>query len=234
MTSSAIVRFNEQGYAVDAYGAVIHGFRLDSEGRRLRSAPEPLRAPLSHFPASRTTKVTYAANLPPMLDLDRRAPFLSGLSGESFHILGCDAGAFLDASMAGGSTVVYNADGIAARMHLRWMKLEPGLTGAWALLYLCNRKATFTDAAWRSAQTFYRFQPGSRFLTCSNEFADVRLNGVMFGDFALVHSPGITHHRELINAVKVNTLAANGKAAASTKGLKLNPCGEMMTHYDND
>ncbi len=229
------------GYFVLPDGERASGFRLDAAtGARLRSVPEPLRAPPAQAPAHPTTRITYSVNLPsgslPSAERRIRDMAINTESGRPVTILGCDTAAFLDATFAGGSIVIFNAGGVSSRLSFRWMKTGTSSDGAmvWMLFYLVNRKATFSEAAWKSAQRPYAVRPGGVSSREPNVLPSVSVNGALTGDIEVVHGPlGVTQYRDMLNAVKVNALQQNGAASGAFVGASTHANGDIIARYGN-
>ncbi len=229
------------GYFVLPDGERASGFRLDAAtGARLRSVPEPLRAPPAQLPAHATTRITYSVNLPSvgLATAERRIRdmAISTASGVPVTILGCDTGAFLDSTFAGGSIMIFNAAGGASRLSFRWMKTETANDGSatWMLFHLVNRKASFSEPAWKSAQRTYTLRTGGVAAREPNVLPSVSVNGALTGDIEVVHGLlGVTQYRDMLNAVKVNALSQNGAAAGAFVDATTHSNGDIIARYAN-
>lgn len=228
-----------QGYIVLPDGERASGFRLDAAtGARLRSVTEPLRAPPNLLPPSRTSKVTYTVNLPPgsLPNMDRRIREMAANAenGATLTVLGCDCAAFLDASFAGGSVAIYNAQGASERLSLRWMRADGENGGRWMLFYRINRKASFSEPAWRNARRHYKILAKPVADMEPNQLSDVSINGTHFGAIEIAHQPlGVTQYREALSTVKISILHQDGAAAGAFLDAAARDDGEVIARYGN-
>ncbi|MDZ4790750.1 MAG: hypothetical protein SGJ17_05995 [Hyphomicrobiales bacterium] len=228
-----------QGYIMLADGERASGFRLDAAtGARLRSVTEPLRAPPAQLPASRTSKIFYAVNLPsgnfPHIDRRIREMAAKAENGAKLTILGCDCAAFLEATFAGGSVAIFNAHGASERLSLRWMRTESENSGRWTLFYRLNRKASFSEPAWRNARRHYTIPAKPVAYLEPNELVDVSVNGAQFGNVEIVHRPlGVTQYTEALSTVKISALHQDGAAAGAFLDAAAYGDGEIIARYGN-
>lgn len=169
-------------------------------------------------PAGKTHRIFYCANLP---EAATPAAILSQRHGDGGQgdgasppeaIFGCDETQFLPATLPGGSLMIRNAAGIAARLTLRWAKIGVpgrGQTHAWALYHLIKRKAGYAEAAWLNSGPLYRFDASGRLEPALDAFTlrGLVIDGRAFGDLPVHHpNAGITQFPDRWGCVRVNTL----------------------------
>lgn len=240
LTAETTMAVDTHGYLLNPQGERATGFRLDATtGARLRSVAEPLRAPPVYTPVIATTHIHYRVNLPSdtwfAAERGSRSAAMIMDSDAPMTILGCDTAAFLDMSFAGGSIAVFNATGAQGRLSFRWMKSASSDSApVWLLFYLVNRKATFTAAAWKKAQSNYPMPARAPAAQETNALPDVSINGANFGDLDIIHGPaGVTQFRETLNTVKVTAFTQNGSAAGQLLTATAQPNGDLIARYSN-
>jgi len=130
---------DEEGYLVNQSGYYLKGFALDSTtGNATGDVPEVLQISRQPLAAEQTDTITYQANLPPT---PQTSNFVtnnddlldtSGTITANANITNADRSAFENSSISGGATTIYNENGTAVSVTLRWAKTS---ANNWGLYY---------------------------------------------------------------------------------------------------
>ncbi|MES0810992.1 flagellar hook-basal body complex protein [Roseibium sp. SCPC15] len=125
---------NQEGYLINSSGYYLQGFPLDPDtGNAIGDNPTVIQIDNQPLAASATTTVEYQANLP-------RVPNTTDYDGsdEATALLAASVGAgnvavannqdFLDTSISGGSITIYNQNGTAMNVEVRYAKTQNAAT----------------------------------------------------------------------------------------------------------
>ncbi len=149
---------DNSGYLVNGAGFYLKGIPLDTQTGALQgSNPQLVRISEANVPPKRTDNIEYGATLPqfPETNFSRTSTSptdpANGLLSSGTLVFGAapaapatiapaDAQSFLDRSIQGGSLTVYNDQGAARPLNLRWAKsqnasIAPPAVEQWNLYY---------------------------------------------------------------------------------------------------
>ncbi len=252
---------DQNGYLVNGSGYYLLGIPTDpTTGNPIGSVPEVLQFNRNLSPATATSTIRYAANLPSQPVTPTSDPNVPGselldgtlfnsdptiLTGSTGIVEADDVALFLDQSVAGGALTVYNSLGVAENMQFRWAKVAradpaaaPPVQDTWELFYQTDANpANPTDPAWINV--------GQEFLFDSNGALDatvpinmtltgVTLNGHTIGDISLAFGKGgLTQYADVSGTVKVNTLQQNGSAAGTLNSISVNDQNRIVGTFTN-
>ena len=121
---------NKEGYLINSSGYYLQGFPLDPDtGNAVGDNPTVIQIENQPLAASATTSIDYQANLPRVPatnDYDGSdedtALIATGLGGA--NIADTDNDDFLDSSISGGSITIYNQNGTAMNVEVRYAKTQ--------------------------------------------------------------------------------------------------------------
>ncbi len=247
-------QLDNSSYLVNGAGFYLKGIPLDPQTGALKgSNPQLIQINKSNVPPKKTATVEYGATLPqsPVTNYSRTssnpslpANALMGAGAAPYGaspatITNADAQAFIDRTIEGGSITVYNDQGAAMPMNLRWGKVANTPAEQWNLYYQANSDGT-TDPAWVQAGTTYTFNNVGQLnpvqnATLPNPFT---LDGVTYS--------GLTINTGTIQSFPANDLSANRTAANVTKmqqdgypsgqfqSISIDNSGRVVGNYSNN
>ncbi len=145
-TRAGDFEIDQDGYLVNSSGYYLQGFELDPvTGNTVGDSTAVIEISDAPLPASASTAIDYQANLPPTPQTNNytlSADDLLDTSGTitaTGHITTGNQQAFLDSSIAGGSTTIYDANGSPINVELRWAKTA---SDTWNLYFASDGDAT--------------------------------------------------------------------------------------------
>jgi flagellar hook protein FlgE len=243
------------GYLVNGAGYYLEGLPIDpSTGNPVGSAATPLQFQSSFLPASPTTEIDYGINLPavpftnnystsvPNSELLNPADFNASYdptTAGTGTVIGDDASTFINESIDGGSTTVYDATGQPVNLQLRWAKTDSvasGGTDTWQLFYQVDSSATGTNVAWQNAGTDFTFDSAGELNppVTSVALTGVTINGDVLGDITLKSDVGsITQFASNSGSSTVTDLQQNGYAAGELQSISVSSSGEIDGTFSN-
>ena len=127
-TRAGDFELDDSNYLVNASGYYLKGFELDATtGNAVGDSPTVIQINDQPLAASATTLVDYQANLPRVPDTtdydgSDEDTALLGAALAGANISSANESTFLDQSITGGSTTVYNQNGTAMNVEVRWAK----------------------------------------------------------------------------------------------------------------
>ncbi|MBO6755878.1 MAG: flagellar hook-basal body complex protein [Roseibium sp.] len=137
---------DSEGYLVNGSGYYLKGFQLDATtGNPIGDQPEVIQISSQPLPAQASSQIAYQANLPPTPQTSNYVTAsddlldTSGTITATNHILIADQTAFINSSISGGSTTIYDANGSSINVELRWAKTA---ADTWNLYYASDGDAT--------------------------------------------------------------------------------------------
>jgi flagellar hook protein FlgE len=251
---------DQSGFLVNGAGYYLLGIPTDpTTGNPLGSVPEVLQFNRNLSPATATSVIRYAANLPsvPVTKVsDPNVPdsevldptaFTSDptmLTGSTGIVVGNDVSVFLDQTVAGGALTVYDSLGVSENMQFRWAKVAgadpsatPPSSGTWELFYQTEANpALGTDPAWINVGQEFVFDVNGKLNPPINNLTltGVSLNGHVIGDIQMAFgTDGITQYADVSGTVKVNTLQQNGSAAGTLDSISVNDQNRIVGTFTN-
>jgi len=123
---------DEEGYLVNQSGYYLKGFELDpTTGNATGDVPEVLQVSRQPLAAQQSQTITYQANLPPTPQTSNFVTSgddlldTSGAITATSNIPNAERTEFENSSISGGATTIYNENGTAISVTLRWAKTAP-------------------------------------------------------------------------------------------------------------
>jgi flagellar hook protein FlgE len=124
---------DKNGYMVNTAGYYLQGFELDpTTGNKIGDTPSVIQIDDQPIPAKATTSIDYQANLPPVpktAGYDGSDPTTALLSTAASpagvgtdDVALADEAVFLAGTISGGTTTIYNENGTALAVEVRWGK----------------------------------------------------------------------------------------------------------------
>ncbi len=245
-------QLDNSSYLVNGAGYYLKGIPLDPQTGALKgSNPQLIQINKSNVPPKRTATVEYGATLPqaPVTNYSRGATNptdpLNALVGAGAAPYGANpttisqanSQAFIDRSIEGGSITVYNDQGAAMPLNLRWGKVSAAPTETWNLYYQSN--SSTTDPAWTQAGTTYTFNSSGQLNPVQNATLPAfTLDGVAYS--------GLIINTGSIQSFPANDLSANRTAAKVTKiqqdgypsgqfqSISIDNSGRVVGNYSNN
>lgn len=119
---------DKEGYLINSSGYYLQGFPLDPDtGNPIGDNPSVIQIENQPLPASATTTIDYQANLPRVPDTadydgaDEATALLNGSVGAG-NVAVADETDFINSSISGGSITIYNENGTAMNVEVRYAK----------------------------------------------------------------------------------------------------------------
>jgi flagellar hook protein FlgE len=244
---------DKDGFLVNGTGYYLKALKIDpTTGNVVGSVPEVLQFSNDFLPAQATTLIQYRANLasyPRTATSDPSTPNSELLDPTGFSVdptvagtgtvVGDDVPVFLDDTIAGGAVTVFDPQGQAVNVQLRWAKVDSvanGGTDTWELFYQTDSNATGINVAWINAGVDYTFDASGQMSPAVPTVAltGVTVNGVAVGDITIAHgSTGLTQFADANGVAQVNNLSQNGFPAGSLQTISVNEKGRIVASYSN-
>jgi flagellar hook protein FlgE len=121
---------DKEGYLINASGYYLQGFPLDpNTGNAIGDSPRVIQIANQPLAASETTTIDYQANLPRIPDTNdydgtTEASALLNASVGAGNVAVANEQDFLDSSISGGSITIYNQNGTAMNVEVRYAKTQ--------------------------------------------------------------------------------------------------------------
>jgi len=119
---------DKEGYLINSSGYYLQGFPLDPDtGNPIGDNPSVIQIENQPLPASATTTIDYQANLPRVPDTadydgsDEATALLNASVGAG-NVAVADETDFINSSISGGSITIYNENGTAMNVEVRYAK----------------------------------------------------------------------------------------------------------------
>ncbi|HZQ14645.1 MAG TPA: flagellar hook-basal body complex protein [Pseudolabrys sp.] len=246
-------QLDAQGYLVNGAGYYLEGLPIDpTTGIPTGSVAAPLQFQSNFLPASATTQLQYALNLPttPVTNaFSSSTPNSELLNPANFGtdptvagtgtVVGSDVSTFVDESIDGGSITVYNAAGSPANLQLRWAKIDSVANGGvdtWELFYQTDSTATGATVAWQNAGVDFVFDATGQLNPpiTQTTLNNVTINGNAIGNLTVDTPVGsITQFASTSGNSTVNNLQQNGYAAGQLQGIAVGKNGDITGTFSN-
>jgi flagellar hook protein FlgE len=161
---------DNSGYLVNGAGYYLKGIPLDPQsGALIGSNPQLIRITESNVPPKKSDNIDYSATLPKFPETSYQRGIKStldsdGLIGSGGATYGssptiitpAESVSFIDRSIQGGSITVYNDQGAAKPLSIRWGKVANTPVEQWNMYYQESSSAT-DPVAWRQAGVTFNF-----------------------------------------------------------------------------
>jgi flagellar hook protein FlgE len=246
-------QLDANGYLVNGAGYYLEGIPIDpTTGNPTGSVAAPLQFQSNFLPASATTQITYALNLPVTPATNNYSATTANselLNPADFGtdptvagtgtVVGSDVSTFVNETIEGGSITAYDATGTPANIQLRWGKIDSvaaGGTDTWELFYQTDSTATGATVAWVNAGTDFVFNTSGQLNPPITTFTltGVTVNGIALGNIA-VNSPtgSLTQYASSSGTTTVNNLQQNGYAAGQLESIAVSDKGNINGTFSN-
>ena len=246
-------QLNANGYLVNGAGYYLEGIPIDSTtGAPAGNTPQPLQFLNNFLPASPTTTINYGVNLPTTPQTSAYDSSIANselLNVSSFGtdptvagtgtVVGSDASTFISQSIDGGSVTVYDANGTAQNLQLRWAKTDStasGGTDTWQLFYETSASATGSQVAWQNAGIDFTFNSSGQLNPAVTSVAlnNVSINGDTVGSLTLSSfTGGITQFASSSGQATVNNIQQNGYGAGQLQSIAVGQNGAISGTFSN-
>jgi flagellar hook protein FlgE len=248
-------QLDANGYLVNGAGYYLEGIPIDpTTGTPTGSVASPLQFQNNFLPASATTQVQYGVNLPTLpqtanydssvanSELINPADFAGGnpLAAGTGQVEGQDVTTFVDESIDGGSTTVYDANGTQANLQFRWAKTDSVANGGsdtWELFYQTDSTATSgTTVAWQNTGQSFVFNSSGQLNppVSSVALTGVTIDGVSLGNIGISMPTGsVTQFANTNGTATVNNLSQNGYAAGQLQSIAVGDTGVVTGTFSN-
>jgi len=246
-------QLDKDGFLVNGSGYYLEALTIDPvTGNVSGSVPTVLQVSNDFLPAQQTTTVQYRANLasiPLTHDYSATIPNSELLDPSGFTddptiagggiVTGAEQQSFIDQTITGGAVTVFDPQGNAVNVQLRWAKIDSidnGGTDTWELFYLTDSTATGTNPAWLNVGTQYIFDANGQLNPAvpGVSITGLTVDGHLVGDVTINHGAnGITQFADSNGVVQVNTLNQNGFSAGSLNSISINNKGRIVASYSN-
>ncbi len=244
---------NKDGFLVNGTGYYLKALQVDpTTGNVVGDVPLVLQFSNDFLPAQATSLIEYRANLasyPRTAASDPNTPNSELLDPAGFSVdptvagtgtvVANDVPTFINESLAGGAVTVYDSQGQAVNVQLRWAKVDSvanGGTDTWELFYQTDSSATGAGVAWLNAGVDYTFNASGVMNPPipSILLTGVTVNGVTIGDVTITHGAnGLTQFADANGIAQVNNLSQNGFPAGSLQAISVNEKGRIVASYSN-
>lgn len=249
-------QIDRSGFLVNGSGYFLQGLPIDpTTGNASGSAPETIQVQSDFLAARPTNQIDYRVNLarfPLTSEADPTVPGselmvatdfandpTAAVSATDGFIQANDVTLFLQNSLAGGATTVYDDTGAPVNVQFRWAKIASVINGdpndQWQLFYQSNSLATGTDAAWTNTGTTYTFNAdGTLAAPTTDPVIDFNVNGSTVSTVRLRHdTTGVTQYSDPAGNAQLNALSQNGYAAGELVGVSISDGGRVVAAYSN-
>lgn len=250
-------QIDRNGYLVNGAGFFLQGLPIDSNtGNAAGAAPETVQIPSDFLAAKPTNQIDYRVNLsrfPLTAGADASVPGSELLDPADFTndptvvpatatdglIQAADIDVFLENTIAGGATTVFDDSGSPVNVQFRWAKTGSTDAGdpanTWQLFYLSDSNATGADAAWRNSGTTYTFAAdGTMTAPATDPVVNFQVNGSTVSGVRLRHDgDGVTQFSDPSGNAQLTQLSQNGYAAGELVGVSISEAGRVVAGYSN-
>jgi len=244
---------DQNGYLVNGAGYYLMGMPTDpTTGNPTGSVPQVLQFNRNLSPATVSSVINYAANLPSNPVTGATVPNTPGselLDPAAFTtdptvagtgtVVGDDVATFLKQSVSGGALTVYDSLGVPENIQFRWAKVDSvqnGGSDTWELFYQVDSSATGTNVAWQNSGTDFVFDSTGQLNPAIGNLTlpAVTINGTAIGDIQVnFGSGGLTQFADSTGAVSVNQLQQNGAAAGTLQSIQVNDQNRIVGSFSN-
>lgn len=246
---------DREGYFVNSAGYHLKGFPLDVDtGNAVGDVASVIKVDTQPLAAQATTVVDYRANLPRIpntADYDGSTSLTALLDASvSGDVDEAEVSAFLSSSISGGSVTVYNVNGTAVPLEIRFAKTVNGdgvFADRWSM-YIGNGLG---DAS--AIGTHYHYVGGVYFgmdgeiSGISNgtigyyygfdgfTISGLEVAGVSMPDFNFLFADGsLTQYADPDGVTSSISLSQDGFAAGELNGITIDESGRIVARYSNN
>jgi flagellar hook protein FlgE len=248
---------DRSGFLVNGANFYLKGIPLDPQTGALQgSNPQLIRINETNVPPKRTDNVTYAVTLPSFPETAYQRGLRSnnpadGLltSGTAYAdptlatIAGTETQTFIDHSIEGGSITVYNDQGAAKPLSLRWAKVQnasvaPALPEQWNLYYQ-ESPNTASPVTWRRAGGTFTFGANGQLVAPVTPVLNpLTLDGIPYTAGVTINTSNIqSFPAEDLNANRtgadVALIQQDGYPSGEFQSVSIDTGGRVVGNYSN-
>jgi flagellar hook protein FlgE len=249
---------DNSGYLVNGAGFYLKGIPLDAQTGALQgSNPQLIRITENNVPPNSTDIVEYGATLPSepensyMRGLTSPTPADqlisaggSGFTGATTTITGGQQSAFINRTVEGGSITVYNDQGAAKPLSLRWGKVQnlvvgpPVVPEQWNLYYQVDSDAAVGATAWQQAGTTFNFDEQGLLTNPQNiNLTNFQIDGVTYSSLRLNMTDVQSFPAEDLAAnrseARVSRIQQDGYPSGAFQSVSIDNGGRVVGNYSN-
>jgi len=248
---------DQEGYLINAAGYYLQGFPLDPiTGNPVGDNPSVVLVDNQPLPASATTTLDYQANLP-------RIPFTEDYDGTtdasallssavtpSADVPVADELDFLESSISGGSITVYNENGTAMNVEVRYAKIAnadagpPVVNDTWGMYINTDGDATNSwwhvgDADFDSAGELNSLTAGSIGAVNGTgdgfDLASLVIDGSTASNVEISFAGGsLTQYSDSDGTASSVSLDQDGYPAGELSSVTVDEAGRVIANYSNN
>ncbi|MBN9671416.1 flagellar hook protein FlgE [Roseibium aggregatum] len=246
---------DQEGYLINAAGYYLQGFPLDPiTGNPVGDNPTVVLVDNQPLPASATTTVEYQANLPRVpqtndYDGSIASALLDSGVTASADIPVADELAFLDSSISGGSITIYNDNGTAMNVEVRYAKIAnadvgpPVVLDTWGM-YI-NTDGDATNSWWHVGDADFTSSGALNSLTAGSigavngtgdgfDIASLVIDGSTATNVEVTFSGGdLTQYSDPDGTASSVSLDQDGYPAGELTSVTVDEAGRVIANYSN-
>ncbi len=249
---------DNSGYLVNGAGYYLKGIPLDpTTGALQGSNPQLVRITENNVPPNSTDIVEYSATLPSepetayMRSVTTPTPADqllsaggSGFSAATTTITGAQQSAFIDRSIEGGSITVYNDQGAAKPLSLRWGKVQnlvvgpPVVPEQWNLYYQVDDNAAPAATAWQQTGVTFNFDNLGQLMNPQNiNMTAFTIDGITYSALRLNMTDVQSFPANDLNAnrseANVARIQQDGYPSGEFQSISIDNGGRIVGNYSN-
>jgi flagellar hook protein FlgE len=249
---------DKEGYLINSSGYYLEGFPLDpNTGNAIGDNPTVVQIENQPLAASATTTVDYQANLPRVpattdYDGTDESTALLNASVGAGNVAVADEGDFINSSISGGSTTIYNQNGTAMAVEIRYAKTAnydagpPIVEDAWSMYIGTGGDAT---DAWYDVGTIQFDDTGEMTTLTAGAMTGSAVNGSGDGftissltiggttatDVEFSFADGsLTQYSDKDGRASSVSLDPDGYPAGELIGVAVDASGRVIASYSNN
>ncbi len=160
-------------------------------------------------------------------------PLTAGGSVDRTVVTSDKADEFINSSISGGQETVYDENGTAINVELRWAL---NAENKWSLYYNTNTKATGDAVAWKKVSDM-SFDAAGRLTSPASgvvDIPDLEVNGVGVGDISFRFGDDLTQYDGNSSDVRGLSLSQDGYPSGTLQGVSIDNEGNVIGRYSND
>ncbi|KZM48088.1 flagellar hook-basal body complex protein [Labrenzia sp. OB1] len=246
---------DQEGYLINGAGYYLQGFPLDPEtGNAIGDAASVIRVENQPLAASATTTIDYQANLPripqPNDYADTDASALLNASVGTGNVADTNNQDFLDSSISGGSISIYNQNGTAMNVEVRYAKTVNEDTGVpvedtWNMYIATGEdtgdtwynvgEVTFDDTGELSSMDGTLGIGTADFANENFTIASLNIGGTTVSNVEISFGGGaLTQYSDADGSASSVSLDQDGYAAGELVGVAVDQSGRVIASYSNN
>lgn len=248
---------DQEGYLINAAGYYLQGFPLDpTTGNPVGDNPTVVLVDNQPLAASATTAIDYQANLPRIPhtndydDTTDASALLDAGVTASADVPVADELDFLDSSISGGSITIYNENGTAMNVEVRFAKTAnadagpPVVLDTWGM-YI-NSDGDATNSWWHVGDADFTSSGALNSLTAGSigavngtgdgfTIASLDVNGSTASNVELSFSGGsLTQYSDPDGTASSVSLDQDGYPAGELSSVSVDEAGRVIANYSNN